>query len=196
MPIMSKIEQGFCRSLPWRAFSRRAVFPWAIGDADLAGDVLELGSGSGAMAVELLGRYPDIRLTVTDVDPAMLTAARERLKCFGSRVEITEADATHLPFSDDSFDAVVSFIMLHHVIGWEDALGEIARVLRPGGRLVGYDLVMSGPAKVLHRFDRSPNRLATTTALRDRLHALGLEEIRVNASLAGLVTRFAATSED
>jgi hypothetical protein len=53
MPVMSAVEQAWCRSLPWRAFSRRVVFPWAIGDTDLLGDVLELGSGSGAMAVEL-----------------------------------------------------------------------------------------------------------------------------------------------
>ena len=190
MPVMSRVEQAWCRSLPWRTFTRRAVFPWAIGPADLTGDVLELGSGSGAMAVALLERYPAIRLTATDVDPAMLAAARRRLELFGDRAEVTEADAARLPFGDESFDAVVSFIMLHHVIGWEDALGEVARVLRPGGRIVGYDLVLSRPAKVLHRLDRSPHRLATVTALRERLGELGIVDLSVDTAVGGLVARF------
>src|SRR5688572_7220057 len=130
MPIMSTVEQAWCRSAPWRAFTRRVVFPWAIGALDLHGDVLELGSGSGAMAAELLERYPAIRLTATDVDPAMRSDAAKRLAHFGDRVQVQEADATQLPFPDASFDAVVSFIMLHHVIAWEEALAEAARVLR------------------------------------------------------------------
>jgi ubiquinone/menaquinone biosynthesis C-methylase UbiE len=122
----------------------------------------------------------------------MLDAARRRLAAFGDRVEFQEADATRLPFSDGRFDAVVSFIMLHHVIDWERALGEAARVLRPGGTLVGYDLVMSPPARVLHRFDRSAHRLATTAGLRTRLGELPFDDPRVEPGLGGLVVRFTA----
>lgn len=190
MPTMSRIEQAFCRSLPWRTFTRRVVFPWAIGDVDLRGDVLELGSGSGAMAVELLDRYPDIRLVATDVDPAMREAARHRLAPYGDRAEVREADATSLPFDDGSFDAVVSFIMLHHVIDWEQALGEITRVLRPGGILAGYDLVESGISRLTHRLDRSPHRMSTPAALRARFGGLPIDDLTVSTSLAGLVARF------
>lgn len=192
MPAMSSLEQAFCRSLPWRAFTRRVVFPWAIGDNDLTGDVLELGSGSGAMAVELLDRYPTIRLTATDVDPAMRAAASRRLTGYGDRVEVRDADATQLPFDDARFDAVVSFIMLHHVIDWETALAEIARVLRPGGVLVGYDLVESPMSKLTHRLDRSPHRMASTDGLRARLAALPYQHIIVSPTLGRLVTRFRA----
>ncbi len=191
MPVMSRIEQTFCRSLPWRTFTRRVVFPWALEREDLHDDVLELGSGSGAMAAELLTRYPDIRLTATDVDPAMLDAARSRLAPFGDRATVQQADATRLPFPDGSFDAVVSFIMLHHVIDWEAALAEVTRVLRPGGRLAGYDLVLSGPARLLHRLDRSRHRLATIAELRGRLDDLDVEQACVRAGLGGLVARFA-----
>ena len=97
MPVMSAVERAWCRSLPWRAFTRRVVFPWAIGDVDLRGHVLELGSGSGAMALELLDRYPDIRLVATDVDPAMRAAATARLEEFGERVEVREAAWTVAP---------------------------------------------------------------------------------------------------
>lgn len=75
MPAMSAVEQAFCRSHLWRWFTRRVIFPWALDGLELHGDVLELGSGSGAMAEELLARSPSIRLTATDVDPAMVGAA-------------------------------------------------------------------------------------------------------------------------
>ena len=192
MPVMSAVERAWCRSLPWRAFTRRVVFPWAIGDGDLRGSVLELGSGSGAMAHELLARYPDLRLVATDVDPAMRAAASARLEEFRDRVEVREADATNLPFADASFDAVVSFIMLHHVIDWEQALAQVARVLRPGGLVVGYDLVESRLSRLIHRLDRSPHRMATATGLRSRLAELPFDDITVQPALAGLVTRFRA----
>lgn len=192
MPVMSRVEQAWCRSAPWRAFTRRVVFPWALGDLDLTGRVLELGSGSGAMAVELLERYPGIQLTATDVDPAMRAAAIQRLAAYGERAEVREADATQLPFDDARFDAVVSFIMLHHVIDWEGALAEIARVLCSGGVLVGYDLVESGVSRLTHRLDRSPHRMATVEALRARLAELPFDDVTVSPALAGHVTRFRA----
>ena len=192
MPVMSTIEQAFCRSVPWRAFTQRVVFPSAVGDTGLDGEVLELGSGSGAMAGALLERYPTIRLTATDVDPAMRAAASQRLARHGDRAQVRNADATNLPFDDASFDAVVSFIMLHHVIDWEQALSEIARVLRPGGALAGYDLVESPLSRATHRLDRSPHRMASVAALRARFEELPFTNVSVTPGLGALVTRFRA----
>jgi ubiquinone/menaquinone biosynthesis C-methylase UbiE len=196
MPAMSTLERALCRSLPWRLFTRRVVVPWAIGPTELRGDVLELGSGSGAMAEELLERYPSIRVTATDVDPAMRAAATRRLERFGDRARVQEADATQLPFSDASFDGVVSFIMLHHVIAWEDALAEASRVLRPGGMLAGYDLMRSGPNRLLHRHNGSGHRLATAEALRTRLAELSLTGVTVRPGLGGMVARFRGERAD
>lgn len=196
MPAMSTVEQAFCRSRSWRWFTRRAIFPWALDGIELHGDVLELGSGSGAMAEELLARFPSIRLTATDVDPAMVDAASRRLMPFGDRVDVRQADATGLPFPDGHFDAVVSFIMLHHTVQWEHAVGEAARVLRPGGHLAGYDVVVSLPARVIHRIDLSPHRLATIAELRTHLGQLPLDHVRVDPALGGLVARFAARRTD
>lgn len=192
MPAMSTIEQAFCRSRSWRWFSRRVIFPWALQGVDLNGQVLELGSGSGAMAQELLARYPSIRLAVTDVDPAMVESAGRRLSPFGDRAEVQQADATRLPFPDGTFDVVVSFIMLHHTVAWEQALAEASRVLRPGGQLAGYDVVMSGPARVLHRLDLSPHRLATVAEIRSCLGSLPFTQVSVEPGLGGLVERFSA----
>ena len=62
----------------------------------------------------------------------MVATARVWLTPCADRARVRRADATDLPFPDDTFDAVVSFIMLHHVIDWEAAVAEAIRVLRPG----------------------------------------------------------------
>ena len=140
MPIMSGVKRAFCVNPLWNMLTDRVVVPRVFAGVDLHGEVLEIGSAGGANAAALLGRYDDIEMALTDVDPAMRSRAEARVAAFGGRAQVVEADATALGFDDDSFDAVVSMLMLHHVIDWETALAEIARVLRPGGIFVGYDL--------------------------------------------------------
>jgi ubiquinone/menaquinone biosynthesis C-methylase UbiE len=69
----------------------------------------------------------------------MVAAAGRNLQAFGERAAVRVADVTDLPFDDDSFDVVVTSYSMHH---WDDpaaAVPELARVLRPGGRLYVYD---------------------------------------------------------
>jgi ubiquinone/menaquinone biosynthesis C-methylase UbiE len=169
--------------------------PWALDGITLTGEVLELGCGAGVLGQELLTRFPSIRLTATDVDPLMVETARRRLAPFVDRVEVRQADATELPFPDGRFDAVMSFIMLHHTMQWERALAEATRVLRPGGHLIGYDVVDSAPARIFHRLDLSAHRLATATSLRERLAQLPVDDVGLEPALHGLVVRFAARRE-
>lgn len=194
MPVMSKVERAFCRSAPWRSFTGRIVLPWVLADTQLDGEVLEIGSGAGANAQVLLERHPDIQLTATDLDPVMVAAARRRLASHGHRVTVTEADTTALPFEDDRFDAVVSLLMLHHVIDWRDALTEVARVLRPGGTLVGYDLTDRLTARAVHLADRSPHRLLDPNHLVAGLTAAGFTAVEVDRGVLGTVARFSATA--
>jgi len=191
MPIMSAVEQMFCRSAPWRLFARRAVLPWALSGTQLTGDVLELGAGSGAMAEGIVRSHPDVRLTATDIDPAMVRMARRRLAGLDG-VTVRQADVTDLPFEDDSFDGVTSYLMLHHVIGWPAALAEAARVLRPGGYFVGYDFTDTVFARLIHKADRSPHRILAADELRNGLAAAGFEDVTVRASYQNHVMRFRA----
>src|ERR1700726_2218728 len=85
----------------------------------------------------------------------MVARARRKLAPFGKRASTQRVDAAALPFADGRFDVVLSFAMLHHVADWERAVAEAVRVLRPGGRLVGYDLV-HGPGRLEAALGRLP----------------------------------------
>ena len=196
MAVMSPLEVLACNNPGWRLFTARVVVPWVFGGQILKGDVLEVGTGAGANAAALLERYPDIRLTATDLDPRMLESARKRLTRFSDRVRIQPGDAVSLRFDDASFDAVVSMIMLHHVGDWRAAVSEVARVLRPGGRFVGYDLSRRGPAGWAHRRNRDPGHdLIAPDELGQTLRDLRFGQIRVDSGARGLVARFSARKE-
>ena len=190
MPRMSAIEARFCRSGSWRRFARSTVLPWALQGQTVEGDVLELGAGTGDMGAALLQRHPQIHLTLTDVDDEMVKVARARLSgAPGVVVEV--ADSTALPFAAASFDVILSFLMLHHVVRWQAALAEAARVLRPGGMILGYDLTASPLAEVVHVLDRSPHRLVRPQELASAAALLGLS-CSIRPSGAGHLMRFVA----
>jgi ubiquinone/menaquinone biosynthesis C-methylase UbiE len=194
MPGMNPVEAAWCRSAPWRLFARRLVLPWALQGVRPRGRVLEIGAGSGAMAAELLAMFDDITMCVTDFDDAMVAAAAERLAPFGHRVECRQADATSLPFDDGSFDAVLSWIMLHHTMAWEKALGEAARVLRPGGRLIGYDLLASRPFQLLHSTESGHHQIIREDQVEPVLKDLALDDVAVRRGRGGFVVRFNAVA--
>jgi len=192
MPVMSIAERWFCQSPPWRWVAGRLVLGWALQGVPLRGAVLELGGGSGAMAEETIRRHPDCQLTVTDLDPVMVASAQRRF-ANEPRVTARQADATDLPFAEGSFDVVVSHLMLHHVIEWRRALDEVSRVLRPGGRFVGYDLVATPVTKGLHWADRSPHQLIDPHQFGPALSQTGLEAVQVRTAAGRQAMRFTAT---
>lgn len=187
---MSRLQSALCRSAPWRGFARRVVLPWGLQGFEPRGEVLEIGAGSGAMAAEVLATYPDVRMTVTDFDDDMVRAASGRLSEFGDRVTSRQSDATTLPFPDGTFDMVLSWVMLHHTVAWETAVAEAIRVLRPGGSLVGYDLLSTAPLRVLHRGKHEHLRLIRLSGLRTALGQLPVDQAVLTLSLAGFTVRF------
>ena len=104
------------------------------------GNVLEVAVGTGRN----LPHYPaDVTLTAIELNPAMMAIARQRAADLGREVDFHEGDAEHLPFDDASFDTVVCALSLCTIPSPAAALGEMRRVLRPGGRLLLLDHIGS-----------------------------------------------------
>lgn len=143
------------------------------------------------MAEGLARSFPEAKLTVTDVDDAMVADAARRLRNYAN-VRVERADVTALPFQSGAFDVVTSYLMLHHVVDWLDALGEASRVLRPGGMLVGYDLTNTGLARWTHRIDGSPHELIAAEELADGLRVADFTDIDVSLSARRHLMRFRA----
>jgi ubiquinone/menaquinone biosynthesis C-methylase UbiE len=112
--------------------------PWAAQRS--RGDVLEVAIGTG---LNLPFYDPELKVTGVDLSPAMLDIARRRAAELGRRVDLREGDAHHLRFDDASFDTVVCTFSLCNIPDPHRAVGEMRRVLRPGGRLVLVDHVRS-----------------------------------------------------
>lgn len=112
--------------------------------------LLEVGGGQGELA-ERIRNELGAEVTFVDLSERMVELARAR------GVDARQGDAQDLPFDDDTFDTVVAAWMLYHVPDLARGLAELARVLRPGGRLVAVtnsrfhlkelrELVGSGPS--------------------------------------------------
>lgn len=107
----------------------------AVPFADFAGkDVLEIGCGSGIDALQF-GRA-GARYTGTDLTPAAVDLTRKAFDVFGLDGRFQLADAEDLPFDDARFDLVYSHGVLHHTPDTQQAIAEVHRVLRPGGRAI------------------------------------------------------------
>ncbi len=104
--------------------------------------VVDLGSGTGALAERLLERHPSVRVELWDVDPEMLARARQRLTRFAERAIFLERSFFE-PLDD--VDAAMASLALHHVRERDQKLAlyrRIAAGLRPGGVLVNADVTM------------------------------------------------------
>lgn len=106
--------------------------------------IVDLGGGTGSLAEAVLERFPQARVLVRDIDPAMLEVASGRLARFGARVEWSKGSfADRLP----EVDAVLSAFALHHVPRLEEKARVYARIreaIRPGGVFLNNDAV-AGP---------------------------------------------------
>ncbi len=102
--------------------------------------VLEIGCGRG-VGMEILLSLGAEHVTGFDLDPKMIALATQRLAKYGERVRIFVGDAEAIDAPDGSFDAVVDYGIIHHIPHWQQALKEIARVLKPGGTFYFEDLL-------------------------------------------------------
>jgi demethylmenaquinone methyltransferase/2-methoxy-6-polyprenyl-1,4-benzoquinol methylase len=102
-----------------------------------ASRVLDVATGTAAVAIELVRAEPDRTVVGIDQSSEMLAAGRERVERAGlrERIELREARAESLPFADTEFDAVTFTYLLRYVDDVAATLRELTRVIRPGGTL-------------------------------------------------------------
>ena len=179
------------------SLAERLLFPggrqWAAGHA--AGRVLEVGIGTGRN----LPFYPQgVELTGIELSSAMLERARTRAARLGRPIELILGDAQQLPLPAAHFDTVVATLTLCSISDHTAAVAEMARVLRPGGRLVLLDHAAS-PRPAVRAIQRLLDplfvRLAADHLLRQPEQAVvaaGLAIDRLTRAKAGIVTRLLA----
>lgn len=114
--------------LLWRAAAVRQVMPWQ------PKSLLDVATGSGDLALAIKKASPSTRIIGADFCRPMLEVARRK-----GLTELVEADGLHLPFPDDSFDAVTAAFGLRNMASWERGLSEMSRVLKPRGHLMILD---------------------------------------------------------
>jgi len=120
--------------------------------AQAAGDVLEIGGGTGA---NLAHYQPAVTsLTLTEPDGSMLKRLERHAQQAAPSALVLRAPAEDLPFDDDTFDTVVSTLVLCRVDDQPRAVREIRRVLRPEGRLLFLEHVRGADAKLAKKQDR------------------------------------------
>ena len=112
----------------WRSFLVSRIPP----DAQ---HVLDVATGTAAVAIELARAEPARTVVGVDQSPQMLAAGRERVerRGLGDRIELRQGRAESLPFADGEFDALTFTYLLRYVDDVPATLREIVRVVRPGG---------------------------------------------------------------
>lgn len=180
------------------AFWERRLFQgdreWAC--AQVQGDVLEFAVGTGRNFTH----YPQgVRLTGFDLSPAMLERAQARARELGMEADLRVADATSVPFGDESFDTVLCTFSLCSIPRADAAVREMHRVLRPGGRVLMAEHVRS-PNPLVRGLERLGNLVIAPFMCDDFLNEPdrdlaeeGFEVTSAGRHSAGFVHRLTAT---
>ncbi len=125
------------------------------------GQILDIGTGPGWLLIKLHEHSPALHCHGIDISPSMVAKAAANVHWTGLAgvIEVKKGDASHIPYEDAFFDAVVSTGSIHH---WKEpvrALDEIYRVLKDGGYALLYDIVSDTPRSVLREAAREFGRL-------------------------------------
>lgn len=166
---MSQIEKRFVNGARHsNRVSTHAERLVRIADPQAGQRLLDVGCGNGAAPIHLAKTF-GLDVTGIDVDPeqiAAATAASANLRA----ARFLVADATQLPFPDNTFDLVTTSKTTHHIPDWPKALTEMTRVLRPGGRLIYRDFVapLGNRIPTRHALDRFATQHRLQTMRRTR----------------------------
>ena len=153
------------------------------GDGQPLGNVLDVGTGTAQIPIELARRPVQCRITAIDLANEMLAVAHRNVAAAGLKnVTLELVDAKGLPYAEASFDVVMSNSIVHHIPKPEATFAEMHRVLRPGGLLFVRDLLRPDSTDAVERFvaryagDETPHQ---QQLFRQSLHAsLTLDELQ------------------
>ncbi len=154
-------------------------------------DILDLGTGTARIPIELCGRVSNCRVLASDGAVSMLEVARYNVSVnsMDYRIQLHHGDAKALQFDDQTFDTIISNSLIHHLPQPELAIAEIVRLIKPGGRIFVRDLARPATQieidELVERITGAET-LEAQTMFRNSLHAaLTLEEIQAMIAVHG-----------
>ncbi len=155
-----------------------------LATGEIRGDILDLGTGTAQIAIELCQRVEDCRVMASDKSYQMLDLARYRLEIASltDRIQLDMADAKQMPYASEMFDVVMSNSIVHHLAEPLGVLQGALRVTRPGGLVFFRDLLRPDDEQQLDMLVATYAGEESDQAqqlFRDSLHAaLNLAEMR------------------
>jgi len=176
---MNLLHRWLCASPRWKETVETSILPWVLDGIEVGLNVLEIGPGPGVTTDILRTRVKS--LTCIEIDQGLAASLKRRTA--GKNVTVEHEDATAMSFTNETFDAAVSFTMLHHVpspVLQDRLLSEVIRVLRRGGLFVGTDSVYSRFFGLLHIFDTIV--IVDPKIFPERLRSVSFVEIDVDVS--------------
>jgi SAM-dependent methyltransferase len=168
-------------------FKRRLVRRAGIRSGDR---VLDVGCGTASLTIMLKQAYPDAEVIGLDADPRILRIARAKIERAGLDIALDQGLASELPYADGRVDRVVSSLVFHHLTTAQKrrTVGEILRVLRPGGKLHAADFgpPHNAPMRLVSAVIRHFEQVADNFdgLLPGMLRDAGFEDVRRTRGLA------------
>jgi len=198
--VMDTLEESIDYDSMDHAEVNQAFVTDLLATGPIQGDVLDLGTGTALIPIELCRRNEDVRVMAIDLSTHMLDQARINLEfeTMTDRIMLDRVDAKQLIYEDSRFSVVLSNSIVHHLADPRPALTEALRVLEPGGLLFVRDLMRPNDETTLKQlietyagdanehqrqmFDESLRAALDLNEMRKLVEELGCDPQQVTAS--------------